>query len=232
MKNGWLFPKNIDEAQAAQIEMAQQILQEDRFFQPITHIAGVDISNSPFDPAQMIFASMVVLSYPSLEIVEIGTSFAKQKFPYIPGLLGFREVPILVETYQKLSIQPDLIMVDGHGVSHSRGLGIASHLGLLLEIPTIGVAKSVLVGKPTEPLSEEPGSTVPLCWKGRNLGVFLRSKKRSSPLIVSPGHKISLKSAVNWVSRCLRGYKLPEPTRQAHLAANLCRKNYQADFGS
>src|ERR1700759_4766995 len=101
MKDEWLFPKNIDEAQAAQIEMAQQILQEDRFFQPITHIAGVDISNTPFDPAQMIFASMVVLSYPSLEILEVATSFAKQEFPYIPGLLGFREVPILVETHRK-----------------------------------------------------------------------------------------------------------------------------------
>jgi deoxyribonuclease V len=227
MKNEWLFPKNIDEAQTAQIEMAQKILQEDLFFQPITHIAGVDISNTPFDPAQMIFASIVVLSYPFLEIVEIATSFAKQEFPYIPGLLGFREVPILVETYRKLSIQPDLIMVDGHGLSHPRGLGVASHLGVILDLPTIGVAKSILVGKPAGLLSEEQGGVVPLSWKGRDLGVLFRSKKRSSPLIVSSGHKISLKSAVDWVSRCLRGYKLPEPTRQAHLAANICRKNYQ-----
>jgi deoxyribonuclease V len=228
MKNEWLFPKNIREAQAAQVEMAQKVLREDLFFQPITHIAGVDISNTPFDPAQMIFASMVVLSYPSLEIVEIATSFAKQEFPYIPGLLGFREVPILIETYRKLSIHPDLIMVDGHGVSHPRGLGIASHLGVLLDIPTIGVAKSVLVGKPVAPLSEEAGTTVLLQWKGQDLGVLFRSKKRSSPLIISTGHKISLKGAVNWVSQCLRGYKLPEPTRQAHLAANICRKNYQS----
>ena len=167
MNQKWLFPQNTAEALAAQKELAAQVVLEDQFNKPIRTIAGADISNTPFDPAQMIFAAIVILSYPSLEVVEIATHATKQEFPYIPGLLGFREVPALVQAYSKLSIQPDVMVVDGHGISHPRRLGIASHLGVLLNLPTIGSAKSILIGQPAKPLPEAPGSHVPLQWRSR-----------------------------------------------------------------
>jgi deoxyribonuclease V len=171
----------------------------------------------------MVYAAIVVLSYPSLEPIEIKTASMKQKFPYIPGFLGFREVPVLVEAYESLSTRPDLIMVDGHGVSHPRGLGVASHLGVLLDVPTIGVAKSILVGHPSDSLPDRTGSMVSLIWKSKEIGKIVRTKKNCSPLIISAGHKVGLERAAEFVLNCLKGYRLPEPTRQAHLQANLCR---------
>jgi deoxyribonuclease V len=139
-------------------------------------------------------------------------------------LLGFREVPTLVHLYNQLSVRPNVVLVDGHGISHPRGLGVATHLGVVLDVPTIGVAKSILVGTPAGPLAEEVGSTVPLIWKKQEIGMLLRTKARALPLIISSGHKISLPTAVQLVVKCLKGYRLPEPTRQAHLAANSFRK--------
>jgi deoxyribonuclease V len=228
LNNSWLFPEDFKRAHVAQKEMAQQVLLKDMQIKPIKYVAGVDISNNPFDPESMIFAAIVVLSYPALEIMETVTHSAQQKFPYIPGLLGFREVPALVQAYEKLSIRPDVIMVDGHGVSHPRGLGIASHLGVLLDKPTLGVAKSILVGKPALPLAEEPGSKTSLIFKEKEIAIMLRSKKRCSPLIISAGHLLTLTNAVSLVGNCLKGYRLPEPTRQAHLMANMCRKSFLA----
>ena len=206
------------------------ILQDD-FHQPVRHVIGLDVSNNRFDPEQMVYAAAANLSYPSLILTETAHRAEKQTVPYIPGLLGFREVPILLNVYRQSSVKPDLVMVDGHGISHPRGLGIASHFGVLLDIPTIGVAKSILVGKPAAPLAEEVGSAVPLIWKHREIGILLRTKKRCSPLIISVGHKVSLPTAVEFTMSCLKGYRLPEPTRQAHLAANACRK-FHAHFQS
>lgn len=222
----WLFPRSIEEAREAQREMAQKVCIEEPLQKPIGHIAGMDVSNNPFDPHRMIFGSVVVLSYPSLKLVEVATRADRQEFPYIPGLLGFREAPTLVQAYQQLSIKPDLIFVDGHGISHPRGLGVASHLGVLLDVPTIGVAKSILVGKPAGPLAEEVASQSSLQWKGKEIGRMLRTKRRCSALIISTGHQIALEPAIDLVLRCLKGYRLPEPTRHAHLAANLCRKQF------
>jgi deoxyribonuclease V len=222
----WLFYESRKEAEIAQQEMAKKVLVKDTFNKPIQYIGGMDVSNTPFDPEQMIFGALVTLSFPSLSIVETKTLANKQTVPYIPGLLGFREVPILLQLTSKLSYIPDLLMVDGHGVSHPRGLGIASHLGVLLDIPTIGVAKSILVGKPAETLSEEVGSMTPLLWKGNEIAMLLRTKKRCSPLIISVGHKISLQTAVELVMLCLKKYRLPEPTRHAHLASNSYRKSF------
>jgi deoxyribonuclease V len=221
----WLFPTSIDEAKKAQALMAQQVIQEDVLDSPL-FLGGMDVSNNLYDPAEMIYASAVVLSYPSLQIVEQASIAQKQSFPYIPGLLGFREAPALVEAFESLRIKPSVLMIDGHGISHPRGLGIASHLGVLLDLPTIGVAKSILVGQAAEPLGKEPGAETALIWKGQVLGMFLRTKVRANPLIISTGHKISLPSAVKLVKSCLRGYRLPEVTRQAHLAANACRKSH------
>lgn len=216
----WLFPPpSIKAAKEAQSEMASRVIEEDTF-SPVKWIGGVDVSNNPYDPSQKIYAAVVVLSYPELEVVDRSFVVQKQAFPYIPGLLGFREVPALIEAFQGLKMKPDLVMVDGHGISHPRRLGIASHLGVLLDLPTIGVAKSILVGKPASELGSAKGSQVSLEWKGDPVGMMLRSKVRSNPLIISVGHRISLKTAVHFVENCLKGYRLPEPTRQAHLAAN------------
>ncbi len=222
--SSWIFPGSLEQAALAQREMAQKVSLEKLDLASIRYVAGMDISNTPFDPEQMVFGAVVVLSYPDLKVVETSTCREKQEFPYIPGFLGFREVPTLYKAYRQLSIQPDVILVDGHGVSHPRGLGVASHIGVALDVPTVGVAKSILVGKAKEALPDEPGSTIPLVWKGKEIGVLLRSKKRVLPLVVSPGNKIDAASALQLVSSCLKGYRLPEPTRQAHLAANAARK--------
>lgn len=222
----WLFCENRQAAHAAQNEMAKKVTLQDEIKQPIKYIGGMDVSNTPFDPKQLIFTSAVVCSYPSLMIVQTVTKRATQTFPYIPGLLGFREVPTLIEAFNQLSLLPDVIMVDGHGISHPRGLGVASHLGVLLDIPTIGVAKSILVGEPAGALSDEVGSTVSLMWKGKEIGVLMRTKKKCSPLIISSGHKISLTTATQLVAACLKKHRLPEPTRYAHIAANDCRRNF------
>lgn len=223
-KNEWLYPASIAQAKESQHEMAKNILLKDSIQLPFSFIAGMDVSNNRFDPGQMLFASSVLLSYPTLNVVQTGLYAEKQRFPYIPGLLGFREAPVLVQAFQQLTIRPDIIMVDGHGISHPRGLGIASQLGLLLDIPTIGVAKSILVGKPEQPLAEEAGSQTSLIWKGKTIGMLVRTKRRCLPLIVSAGHKITLETAIEVVTRCLKGYRLPEPTRNAHLAANRHRR--------
>lgn len=222
----WFFCETLAEAQEAQREMAKKVVLEDSFHQPVKYIAGMDVSNIPFDPNQRIFGSAIVCSYPSLSLEQTATQIKSQKFPYIPGFLGFREAPTFVECYHQLTITPDIIMVDGHGISHPRGLGIASHVGVLLDVPTIGVAKSILVGTPLGLLSEEVGSQVPLVWKGNEIARIVRTKKRCLPLIISAGHRISLKTAVEWVLNCVKKYRLPEPTRYAHLAANKCRMDF------
>jgi deoxyribonuclease V len=140
------------------------------------------------------------------------------ELPYIPGLLSFRESPLVLAACRKITISPDLIMVDGQGIAHPRRLGIASHLGLLLGKTTIGCAKSRLYGSHLMP-AEESGSYTELVDKGEVIGAALRTKNGVKPLFISTGHKISLENAVYWVMRCCRGYRLPEPTRLAHLAA-------------
>lgn len=223
--HSWLHPSSVEEAKAVQHIMAEKIRLEDDF-NTLQWIGGVDASHNLYDPTQFIYASAVVLDCQDLQLVDHASVAEKQTFPYIPGFLGFREAPALVHSFKRLKIKPDILLVDGHGISHPRRLGIATHLGILLDIPTIGVAKSILVGKPAEALSEEPGSYVPLVWKNQMIGVLLRTKKRSNPLIISVGHKVSLDSAIAIVKKCLRGYRLPEPTRQAHLTANAYRKLY------
>lgn len=222
MLNHWLYPASIAEATVTQHALSEKVSLEDRF-DSIDWIGGMDISNNLFDPAELVYASAVRLSFHDLAVAESAAVVEKQTFPYITGFLGFREAPSLVNAYNQLLIKPDIWMVDGHGISHPRGLGIASHVGVLLDVPTIGVAKNILVGEPESELGEEPGSSVPLIWKKETIGMLLRTKKRCKPLIISAGHRVSLATALHIVKRCLTKYRLPEPTRQAHLAANLKR---------
>jgi len=223
----WVDPPDLATAKAAQIALAARVVTEDAHG-PVRLLGGVDISNTRFDPENLIFAAVVVLSWPGLRVVASASAVRRASMPYVPGYLGFREVPALRAAWEELAVKPDLVLVDGHGIAHPRGFGIATHLGVVLDVPSIGVAKSPLVGRAEGELGGEPGAEAPLVWKGRRLGTLLRTRRRANPLYVSPGHRVSEASAVDWVKRCGTGYRLPEPTRQAHLAANAARRAHGA----
>lgn len=159
-------------------------------------------------------AAVVVLSYPELEIVEQHVIASPTDFPYVPGLLSFREIPVLAQAFELLRATPDLLLVDGQGRAHPRRLGLASHLGLLLDIPTIGVAKSRLIGEHADP-GPNRGDSTPLIHDGDHIGTVLRSRDNVKPLYVSIGNRISLPSAADWVLRLCTRYRLPEPIRLA-----------------
>ncbi|MFH1647749.1 MAG: deoxyribonuclease V [Chloroflexota bacterium] len=179
-------------------------------------IAGVDISVNRF--ARTGTGAAVVLSYPGLEIVETRVVTDRVEFPYVPGLLTFREAPLLLAACEMLTVAPDLILVDGQGIAHPRRMGLASHLGLCLDVPTIGCAKSRLCGAHDEP-GEAKGSYTDLLDNGEVIGAALRTRAGVKPVYVSIGHRIDLPAAVRWVLACCRGYRLPEPSRLAHQAA-------------
>ena len=166
----------------------------------------------------MAKGAVVVLEYPELRVVETKVARGKLELPYIPGLLSFRESPLTLAACHELATTPDLILVDGQGIAHPRRLGLASHLGLFLNTPTIGCAKSILCGN-HEVLGDEPGSYAEILDRGEIIGAALRTKLRVRPVYVSIGHKVDLNTAIYWVMNCCRGYRLPEPTRLAHLAA-------------
>ena len=179
-------------------------------------IAGVDIATGK--TSEMATGAVVVLSYPELKPVATEAVSGELGFPYIPGLLSFREAPLLLAAFEKLTVTPDLVLVDGQGIAHPRRIGLASHLGLFLEKPTIGCAKSRLCGGHQAP-GDEPGSYVELVDNGEIIGAALRTRRGVKPVFVSIGHKVDLPAAIHWVLACCRGYRLPEPARLAHLAA-------------
>ena len=187
----------------------------------IETVAGADISFDKYSP--VLYAGIVVLRLPSLEVVEEVGVVSETKFPYVPGLLSFRESPSVLEAWSKLKTEPDAVMFDGQGLAHPRRVGIASHVGLLINRPTLGCAKSVLVGK-FENLGEERGSRAPLVDKGEVVGAAVRTKTRVQPIYVSPGHLIDIEGAVAITLRCDGGYRQPEPTRRAHLLVNALRR--------
>jgi deoxyribonuclease V len=189
-------------------------------------IAGADISFNKF--SDTVYAGIVILSLPDLRIIESVGVRSETKFPYVPGLLSFREAPSVLEAWEKLKTKPDVLMLDGQGIAHPRRFGIACHVGLLLDWPTIGCAKSILVGRHGE-LGFEAGSQAPLIDRGEQVGVALRTKNKVSPVYVSPGHLIDLDSAIDLVLRSTGKYRLPEPTRQAHLLVNRLRVEANLD---
>lgn len=203
------------EALDIQHRLATQVSRSSEVTTP-SFIAGVDISAPKAHGAAT--AAVVVLQYPELRLVEVKVEQGELDFPYVPGLLSFRESPLTLAACEKLSINPDLILVDGQGFAHPRRLGFASHLGLFLNMPTIGCAKSRLCGSHEEP-GEQPGSYAEITDRGETIGVALRTKLGTKPIYVSIGHKVDLQAAIYWVLECCRGYRVPEPTRLAHLAA-------------
>lgn len=206
----------VAQAERLQLELAPRVCREGRLSNP-RFIAGADIS-AP-DPSGMARAAIVVLTYPEFEIVEIEETQGQPNFPYIPGLLSFRESPLVLAAWQKLSVTPDLLLVDGQGIAHPRRFGIASHLGLLLDIPTIGCAKSRLCGT-FRTLGTKAGNYTEITDKDEVIGVALRTKNNTAPVYVSIGHKVDLRSAIEWTLKCCKGYRLPEPSRLAHLVAS------------
>jgi deoxyribonuclease V len=180
-------------------------------------VAGVDISGA--DRSGVVRAAVVVLSYPDLVVREVSLASGIPTLPYIPGLLSFRETPVLNDAFVALKLKPDIVITDGHGWAHPRRFGIGCHIGLLADTPTIGCAKSVLVGK-HGPLLAEAGSKAELVDRGEVVGLALRTRTNVSPVYVSVGHKVDLDSAAEWVLACCTGTRLPETTRMAHRAAS------------
>jgi deoxyribonuclease V len=203
------------QARAIQMELAGEVSRVGNISAP-RFIAGVDISVNRWEKTGT--SAVVVLSYPDLTIAEMQAVTDRIEFPYVPGLLSFREAPLILAAFEKITLTPDIVMVDGQGIAHPRRMGIASHLGLLLGIPAIGCAKSRLCGEHEIPAAEA-GSYQEIIDNGEVIGAALRTRASVKPLYVSIGHMIDLPAAINWVMACCRGYRLPEPTRLAHQAA-------------
>ncbi len=194
-------------------------------------IGGTDMSYNKF--SDVIYAGIILLNAETMQVVGHSLVVDQMQFPYIPGLLSFREIPSLIKAWEQLKEKPDIMLVDGHGIAHSRRMGIAAHLGLLTQTPTIGCAKKILYGKYQEPAPEK-GSYSPIYDKDEIIGFALRTKDKVQPMFVSPGNLITLEETVDFVMRCTRGYRLPEPTRQAHNTVNALRRGELAagyEFG-
>lgn len=210
------WQKRVEEAKAIQKQLRSQVTTTDQVGE-VNYIAGVDVGFE--DNYTITKAAIVVLSFPSLQVVETAIARLPTPFPYIPGFLSFREIPAILPALEQLTITPDLILCDGQGIAHPRRLGIASHLGVLIDQPTIGVAKSILIGK-HEAVSSLKGAWQPLYDKGEVIGVALRSRTNVKPIYISIGHRISLPTAINYVMQCLTKYRLPETTRLADKLAS------------
>jgi deoxyribonuclease V len=206
-----------------QENLREHVEREDRYG-ILQFVAGADLA---FDPAtNLAFAGVIVYQFPQLREVERRMARRRLRFPYVPGLLSFREGPVLLAAFEQLRTEPDLILVDGHGIAHPRRFGIACHLGLLLDRPTIGCAKSILVGEAVEP-GVRAGSSAPLVDKNETVGAVLRTRDRVKPIYVTTGHRVSLESAVQIVTRCLDGFRIPKPTREADHFVRDLRRAYQ-----
>ena len=205
---------NVSEAEARRIQQRlRHQITTDGLVQHLRYIAGADVSADRVGPA--VYAGVVVLDYASLDVVERKGVISHTEFPYIPGLLSFREAPALLQAVGLLDITPDVMVFDGQGIAHPRGLGIASHMGLLLDMPAIGCAKSRLTGRYQEPPPERGAYTPLYGTGGTQIGAVVRTKDRVKPVFVSVGHKMELPQAIAILLHCDAGYRIPEPTRLA-----------------
>jgi deoxyribonuclease V len=212
------WPKTPQDAIALQQQLRNQVILQDGFdAHTVRLIGGTDVGFE--DQGKTTRAAIVMIQWPDLTVVEQQLVRTPTTFPYVPGLLSFREIPALLKAFEQLQQVPDLIFCDGQGIAHPRRLGIASHLGLLLNCPTIGVAKSRLVGTHGE-VPEERGSWTILHDRSETIGAVLRTRLRVKPLYISAGHRIGLESAIAWVMNCCTRYRLPEPTRLADKLAS------------
>lgn len=204
-----LTPQQAKEQQLRLRQLLKQVPLAD-----VSLVAGVDLSFPKVDEG---YAVIVIIDIKTMQVVEYVTQSSPVSFPYIPGLLAFREGPAFLKAWEKLKSKPDVVMFDGQGIAHPRHMGIAAHMGLFLELPTIGVAKSHLYGRYKEPGDKRGDYEYLYDDIGEIIGAVLRTQDRSKPIFVSPGHLSDLESSINLVMRCCTSYRLPEPTRVAHL---------------
>lgn len=208
-----LSPK---QAIAVQQRLAAQVVVEDQLA-VITRVAGVDVGFE--QQGEITRAAVAVLSFPELQLIDYAIARRATTFPYIPGLLSFRELPAVLDALAKLEKSPDLLLCDGQGIAHPRRFGIASHLGLLVDVPSIGVAKSRLYGN-HDAVPASKGAYTPLMAKDEIIGAVLRTRVNVKPLYISAGHRIGLKTALHYVMACITRFRLPETTRYAHRLAS------------
>lgn len=210
------WPATIAEARAIQQQLRGQVVVDDRIG-PIERVGGIDVGFE--DDGRVARAAAVVLDFPGLSLRAHAIARQPVRFPYVPGYLSFREIPAVLEALAALRVTPDVILCDGQGIAHPRRLGIASHLGVLIDLPTVGVGKSRLFGRYTEPAAEK-GAWTPLQDDAETIGAVLRTRATAKPLFISSGHRVSLPTAVDLVMRCTTRYRLPETTRAAHRLAS------------
>ena len=212
LSHPWDLP--VEEAKALQRELSAKVVERDELPSEIRTVAGVDVHKVEDDLYQAV---VCVMRFPELDIIEVARAVVPISFPYIPGLLAFREGPAVLEAFERVSTEPDVAIFDAHGRSHPRRFGLACHMGVVLDLPSIGCAKSKLYGYYEEPPDEE-GAASPLIDPVDDyvLGMVVRTKKGSPPIFVSVGHRISLETAVRIVLQCVKGHRIPEPARVAH----------------
>lgn len=227
MRSDWLNPATLSDATIAQREIAEACETRDRI-DAVRRIAGADTSMKWRDSKGPIHAAVAPLAWPERAPLPAATATGIPPFAYVPGYLGFREAPALIAAWERLAEKPGLLFVDGHGRAHPRRCGIATHVGVLLDVPAIGVAKSILSGRVEGELGEEPGSTAPLVDRGEVVAIALRTRARALPVYVGIGHRVSLETAMEWVLALSEGRRLPLPIRLAHDAANAARRAYQS----
>jgi deoxyribonuclease V len=192
-------------------------------FSKVRTIGGGDVAYSK--KRNLLFGAIVVLSFPQMDTLDIAEAYGKVRFPYIPGLFSFREGPILIKTFQRLKIKPDVMLYDGQGIAHPRGFGLASHMGLWLDLPSVGCAKTPLLDEFISPGSSK-GSCELIRREGKEVGIVLRTKDNVRPLFVSPGHRIDLPTSIQIILKCCQGFRIPEPLRRAHHISRLLREKF------
>lgn len=214
---------NVSLKEAIQIQelLKEQIVLK-KTFSEVKTVGGGDAAYSK--KGDLLFAAVVVLSFPEMKIIDAATADGRAFFPYIPGLLSFREGPILIEVFQRLSVKPDLMIYDGQGVAHPRGMGLASHMGLWLNLPSIGCAKTPLLNGFVSP-GPSRGSFEWIRKKGRKVGAVLRTKENVKPLFISPGHRIDFLTSNQLILESCKGFRFPEPLRKSHQLAERMRHN-------
>jgi deoxyribonuclease V len=205
------WPRSAKQAIALQKELAASVEARDRLG-PVRHVAGADVGFE--EGGAVTRAAVVVLSFPGLELEDWAIARRPTRFPYVPGLLSFREAPAVVAAWRKLRLAPDLLLCDGQGIAHPRRFGLACHLGVILDVPTIGAAKSRLVGAHAEP-GYAKGDWAPLVHNGETVGAALRTRANVKPIYVSIGHRVNLETAIRYVRACTTRTRLPETTRFA-----------------